>query len=150
MPESGELIDSAELHAALVEAQQRHPTVGQVSGWDGPPAGFMTNPAELRRYRARKKADLSVAHRDTGDLLHPPAVPERDAVPVRDDGGPPMVQIAAEAPTGLVRNTARYGSIPHLLPEAVRGMSLQLDIGVERRRSFWWRLALRLAVRRLR
>jgi hypothetical protein len=52
---------------------------------------------------------------------------------------PTMVQVATEAPTGLVR-----------LPEAVRGVALQLDIGVTRRRSFSWRLAVRLVVRRLR
>jgi hypothetical protein len=52
-----------------------------------------------------------------------------------------MVQVATEAPTGVVAS-----------PEAERvgGVSVQLDVGVERRRSFFWRLALRLVVRRLR
>jgi hypothetical protein len=37
-------------------------------------------------------------------------------------------------------------------PEAERvgGVSVQLDIAVERRRWFWWHLALRLVARRLR
>jgi hypothetical protein len=34
--------------------------------------------------------------------------------------------------------------------EAVRGISQQLDVAVERRRSWWWRLALTLVARRLR
>jgi hypothetical protein len=37
------------------------------------------------------------------------------------------------------------------VPEAARvgGVSMQLDIAGERRRSHWWRLALSLVVRRL-
>jgi hypothetical protein len=44
------------------------------------------------------------------------------------------------APTGLVAS-----------PEAARagGVSVQLDIHVERRRFFWWRLGLRFVARRL-
>jgi hypothetical protein len=130
--EGGECIASnAELQAAIAEAQ-RHPTVG--FGWASPPCGFMTNPAELQRYRARKKASDSVAHRETIDH-------QRAAVPVRHDGGPALVPVAAEAPTALAR-----------LPESTRvgGVSVQLDVAVERRRLWFWRLALHFVVRRLR
>jgi hypothetical protein len=91
---------------------------------------------QLRLYRARKRAGDSVAHRETIDHE-----PPRPSVPAEDDGGRPMVQVATEAPTGVVAS-----------PEAERvgGVSVQLDVGVERRRSFFWRLALRLVVRRLR
>jgi hypothetical protein len=89
-------------------------------GWCSPEMA-----AQLQLYRARKKAEVGL------DIASKPDLPEP----------PPMVPVATEAaPTGLVR-----------LSEAKRvgGVSVQLDVSVERRRSFWWRLAVSLMARRL-
>ena len=87
---------------------------------------------QLQLYRARKQAEVGVVQRDTDQPSPPPPVPP----PV------PAVETAtAEPPTGLVR-------LPE--PKQVGGVSMQLDVSVERRRSFWWRLAVSLVARRLR
>jgi hypothetical protein len=79
--------------------------------------------------------------------LHP-APPVRPCEPVSDDVAPPEspadsnVIVASESPTA-----------PHKVIEDAggggRGVTMQLDIAVERRRSFWWRLAASLVIRRL-
>jgi hypothetical protein len=120
----GLIASNAEQLAAAIAEAQRHPTVGGF-GWAGPPCGFMTNPAELQRYRARK--DGVTQH----DTIEPP--PERPYVPVRDDGGPALVQVAAEAPTAA--------------DEPV--WQALLDVQVWRSRPWWWRLAASLVVKRL-
>jgi hypothetical protein len=57
-----------------------------------------------------------------------------------------------EASGSQVAVTLRNGDLGVVAapePEQVVGVTLQLDIAVERRRSFWWRLRAALQVRRL-
>ena len=126
-----------DLLAAISEAGQRRTTVG--FGWASG-SSFITHPAQLQSLppfgRLRPlppkppRGGLSAIDAGTAD--------KPSSEPVRDDVG-------ARAPTLPETGLAR-------LPEAKRvgGVSVQLDIAVERRRFFWWRLALSLVVRRLR
>jgi hypothetical protein len=73
----------------------------------------------------------------------PPPPPVRPSAPdglAQRDTEPPGLSVVSDAPTGLP-------AVPEA--ERVGGLSVQLDIGIERRRSFWWRLSLSLVVRRL-
>jgi hypothetical protein len=56
--------------------------------------------------------------------------------------------VASEAPPADV--ATRDDVVAVTEAERVGGVSLQLDIAVERRRWLWWHLALRLVARRLR
>jgi hypothetical protein len=67
--------------------------------------------------------------------------PERRPEPPVPPPVPVVETTTAEPPAGLVR-------LPE--PKQVSGVSVQLDVSVERRRSFWWRLAVSLVARRLR
>jgi hypothetical protein len=120
----GELIDSAELHAALVEAQLRRPTVG--FGWTVSPE--MAH--QLWLHRARKKAELQCLVRDTGDRQRAVVPVSRDIVA---DPIPEYPSAIPEAPTA---------------PDVPVWQAL-LDVQVWRPRPWWWRLAASLVVKRL-
>jgi hypothetical protein len=82
-------------------------------------------------------------------MRRPP--PKPPATPVRDEADGPghqLATVASEAPLATVE--AKPADAHVSSPEVVGGVSVQLDIAVERRRSHWWRLALRLVARRLR
>jgi hypothetical protein len=97
---------------------------------------FIENPDQLQLYRPFCR-------------LHPPP-PVRPSVPPRADvvAVEPSTAAAVSRPAD---DRDRSGDLAVAAPEAERvgGVSLQLDIGIEPRRSFWWRLALSLVVRRL-
>jgi hypothetical protein len=67
--------------------------------------------------------------------------------------------VAAEAPLAAVAirpaddvvatPEAEKSGIESVILERVGGVSVQLDINIERRRWLWWRLALSMVVRRL-
>jgi hypothetical protein len=74
--------------------------------------------------------------------------PVRPSVPVSRDievgrSGPPPLPAIPEAPRAAVAVSQGNGD----LTKRRGGLSVHLDINVERRRSFWWRLALSLVVR---
>ena len=92
----------------------------------GPASGFITNVNQLGAYRPLTRT-------------MPPKQPvSRDIVA---DPIPEYLPAITEAPRASEGLTA---------PEVVHGVSVQLDIAVERRRSWFWRLALSMVVRRLR
>jgi hypothetical protein len=73
-----------------------------------------------------------------------PPRPPKPPAPVRAD------VVAAEPSTASVVLEASEGVVaPPPEAERVHGMALQLEVGVTRRRSHWWRLVLSAYVRRL-
>lgn len=92
---------------------------------------FLTTPEEVERL-----------YRPLGWLPSPP--PVQPSVPVSRD--------VPASPTPVVAEPSRpLEALAATPPVSVRqsGLTVQLDINVERRRSWWWRLALSLVVRRL-
>ena len=78
-------------------------------------------------------------------LVSRPPVPVRDAVEVPS---PPVATGASVASQGHTALQAMQNACSdrERSTEAVRrgGLTVQLDIAVERRRSFWWRLVAKL------
>jgi hypothetical protein len=133
-----------ELAAAIAEAGQRQTTVG--FRWAG---GFITHPAQL--------AALPPLGARRRPPLPPPSTPSSMTQRHAGTEGLAVVSEPADddvAVPGLSGNDNLRKPIQLLSrvnkAEQVGGVSVQLDIAVERQRWFWWRLALRLVARRLR
>jgi hypothetical protein len=62
----------------------------------------------------------------------------------------PEPQTAIEAPRDLTADLREGSRALTAAPVPSTGLSVQLHVGVERQRFFWWRMALSLVVRRLR
>jgi hypothetical protein len=90
---------------------------------------FIENPEQLQLYRPFTR-------------LHPlpPVRPSTPAGLPQRDTDPQWLTAPSRAADDVV-------AVPEA--ERVGGLSVQLDIGIERRRSFWWRLSLSLVARRL-
>jgi hypothetical protein len=69
--------------------------------------------------------------------------PKRPSKPVSAD------VVAAQSSTAPAASKPADDDVAAPEAQRVGGVSVQLDIAVERRRSFWWRLALSMVVRRL-
>lgn len=76
-----------------------------------------------------------------------PTPPRRPPVPPARPVSADVV--AAEPQIAAVASEPADDDVVGPEAERVGGVSIQLDIAVERRRSFWWRLALSMVVRRL-
>jgi hypothetical protein len=110
----------------MAEAARRHTTVGF-----GLPAGpFLTSVAQVAAL-----PPLGARRRP------PPPVPPSEPVGLAQRDTDPEVRAVVSKPADDVV------AVPEA--ERVGGVSLQLDVAVERRRWLFWRLALSLVVRRL-
>jgi hypothetical protein len=82
-----------------------------------------------------------------------PRPPEPPSTPVglaqRDTGSQGLTVVSRPADDVVAAPEAEKPGIEPTILERVAGVSVQLDIAVERRRFFWWRLALSMVVRRL-
>jgi hypothetical protein len=117
----------AELQAVLAQAAQRRADTNLLFQPSGSP--FLTDPDQLRFYRPFCR-------------LRPPPPVRPVSREIVADPIPEYPPAIAEAPRAAADDVR--------LSELKRGVSVQLDIAVERRRFFWWRLALSLVARRLR
>jgi hypothetical protein len=109
-------------------------------GWSGSP--FITDPAQL--------AALPPLSRRRRLPPKPPSLPNLENVAASDSGALVATVAASDAQVANVASKPADDDVR--LPEAKRmgGVSMQLDVAVERRRSWFWRLAVSLVVRRLR
>jgi hypothetical protein len=124
------------LARAISEAGQRRPTV-----WFGSTGGFITHPDQI--WTLPPLGGLRGGAGVNGAIQAPP--PKLPPAPVSRDVSP-------SEPQGLAVPSSMSNDTLEQPPEAerVHGVSVQLDIAVERRRSYWWRLALTFVARRLR